>query len=95
MIMDDLMVDLISRKEAIDAFTGMPPDFYHTSYIVSTINSLASMDAVVHGRWIYRDDDYYPWLECSVCNWEYSGVKRYRYCPNCGAKMDDAKMSDD
>ena len=45
---------------------------------------------VVHGRWnkcakINRGDVY----KCLVCdNDEFEGI-RFKYCPNCGAKMDE------
>ena len=44
------MSDLISRKAAMDAFMGKPPEYYHTSYIVGELNSLPSVDAetVIH-----------------------------------------------
>ena len=55
------------------------------------IKRLPTVDAVevVHGRWEYRmvDPDYrYYKHECSICGFE--GEDFYRYCPNCGAKMD-------
>lgn len=40
------MSDLISRTAAIGAFTGKPPEYYHTSYIVSELNSVPAVDAV-------------------------------------------------
>ena len=44
---------------------------------------------VAHGRWEYRmvDPEYrYYKHECSICGFD--GEDFYRYCPNCGAKMD-------
>ena len=49
-------------------------------------------DAVVvkYGRWI----DEYPYVRCSECNAEWvncitdNDPKMFKYCPNCGAKMD-------
>lgn len=65
----------------------------------------ANVAPVVHGRWIrIADDD--AWAECSECGDRYSSCDNggtpefmlfcnlYKYCPNCGAKMDgdsDAK----
>lgn len=60
-----------------------------------------SVDAVKHGHWIHVDElhsgDYF---KCSECNsqlflgfgWEASfesPADKFRYCPNCGAKMDN------
>ena len=90
------MNDLISRAEAIKAFTGKPPEYYHTSYIVSELNSVPAVDAVpvVHGRSV-RISPFGPdarvciWRclsRCSICG-EYV-VEDWKYCPNCGALMD-------
>ena len=54
------------------------------------IDSVPGVDAVevVHGRWkryIDEDEDVH-YYTCSVCN--YMAIPRYKYCPNCGAKMD-------
>lgn len=48
---------------------------------------------VVHGRWIHTDlaSHWYGKDECSECTYhEYdrSDLTHFRYCPNCGAKMD-------
>lgn len=58
----------------------------------------ADVAPVVHGYWIDISDA--EWAECSECGnclfvSEFGGMlafgmfrKDYRYCPNCGAKMD-------
>ena len=43
---------------------------------------------VVHGRWIYHDDDFMPWVECSECGICTDSTNKTNYCPHCGAKMD-------
>lgn len=95
------MADLISRKAAMDVFMGMPPDFYHTSYIVGEINCLPSVEAVpvVHGRWVkmtgMMPPEYHGHYECSECQWHMKGLRNswtreeeLSYCPNCGARID-------
>lgn len=48
----------------------------------------ADVAPVVHGRWLYGD--YYDIGDvCSECDWDSQMTHPpYRYCPNCGAKMD-------
>lgn len=50
---------------------------------------------VRHGEWIEFDDGFDDvTFECSLCKvvwWSDAGNKAYRYCPNCGAKMDGGK----
>ena len=51
---------------------------------------------VIHGRWIAQEnwtlDDYY--YICSICREDFYMIvgtpsdNNYKYCPNCGAKMD-------
>lgn len=58
-------------------------------------------DAVVHGRWVGTQYDgyadgcpVYDLWECSECREEYESEgdpPNYRYCPNCGAKMDGGR----
>lgn len=67
--------------------------------ILSILNCTPAADVVevVHGRWAenqhdsYDDDmleEYVRWYTytCSECGGEV--MKDYRYCPNCGARMD-------
>ena len=57
----------------------------------------ADVAPVRHGRWeLYgNDDDLSASFFCSLCGWnmdenEYLDIWRHlKYCPNCGAKMDE------
>ena len=48
----------------------------------------ADVAPVRHGRWLYGN--YYDIGDvCSECDWDSQMTHpSYRYCPNCGAKMD-------
>ena len=59
----------------------------------------ADVAPVVHGRWI----DAYPDIEpnpmfmygiCSECGFEQGLSKYLKYCPDCGAKMDEPVEED-
>lgn len=56
------------------------------------VNSLPTIEAapVVHGEWIKET----VLSKCSVCGFRL-GADTYRYCPNCGAKMDGKEMQND
>lgn len=52
---------------------------------------------VVHGQWLRADDDWnsLTTIQCSLCSEEWCfetdddvSLLNYKYCPNCGAKMD-------
>jgi rubrerythrin len=66
---------------------------------VGLVYAAPTVDAVevVHGRWAekIKDErfgeewDEIALYECSVCKSEFvEGMGAWRYCPNCGAKMD-------
>lgn len=49
---------------------------------------------VRHGRWVHTDlaSHWHGKDECSECTYheqDRSDLSRFRYCPNCGAKMDE------
>ena len=59
------------------------------------VSNCPAIDAVpvVRGEWV-KSDDYKGWLVCSACRDCYVdnawvNGKKWRYCPNCGAKMED------
>lgn len=59
----------------------------------------ADVAPVVHGRWIRfkEHDSCYVHMRCSECSayWsDPSHADSFRYCPNCGAKMDGEETHD-
>lgn len=65
------------------------------SYVESIIQTqpAADVDPVRHGLWVQCFEDWRQQIEgskCSVCGFEYygTGINHFRFCPNCGAKMD-------
>jgi rubrerythrin len=89
--------DYIRRILAKAQFTGNFQDEYPTALIHALIDDVPAEDVqpVVHGRW----ENQYPDLEplgslwyCSICGTEYDelGFKPpWRFCPYCGARMDE------
>ena len=64
---------------------------------ISIVESVAAIKAepVRHGRW----KEWWPGISlimtgeemlyrCSACDAKYADIDGYKYCPNCGAKMD-------
>ena len=68
------------------------------------IKRLQAVDAVpvVHGHWVTEEeaiekDDYLLRDTCSVCghcDWDCTESQDFKYCPNCGAKMDGREGGD-
>jgi hypothetical protein len=62
-----------------------------------SINCSADVVEVVHGEWEIVDSDL-DWVDgkCSACGYtdcfDESGF--YKYCPDCGAKMDGERRSE-
>ena len=57
----------------------------------------ADVAEVVHGEWLRGDDDWdsLTTIQCSICSEDWCfetdddvSLLNYKYCPNCGAKMD-------
>ena len=70
---------------------------------IKHIDDCPTVDAVevVHGKWEeqkeydFKARDYYlSGYTCSCCGLWYLNVKKYNYCPNCGAKMDGGKNNE-
>ena len=64
-------------------------------FLLARIKNAKPIDAVpvVHGRWQRLIVDRRHQIEgdeCSACGFVYGGlgIAYFRYCPNCGAKMD-------
>ena len=75
-----------------DSEIGVFPIKIGFDAIAEVINSAQTVEAepVRHGKWLPREEGVvYPFWErytCSECG-EHSDDKRY--CPNCGARMDE------
>ena len=70
--------------------------------IARDISGLPAADVaeVVHGEWLRSDDDWasLTTIQCSLCSEEWCfetdddvSLLNYKYCPNCGARMDGGK----
>lgn len=67
--------------------------------VFDLVNVFPTIDHVKHGKWI-KDKDVYSLYKCTACNglctvagWancipEEQMYKSFKYCPNCGAKME-------
>lgn len=59
----------------------------------------ADVAPVVHGHWVrFKESDAcYVHMRCSACSAYWSDPSHadyFRYCPNCGAKMDEEAQND-
>ena len=62
------------------------------SRAIKVLESLpaADVEPVKHGQWIAQTDYPGAYAKCSECGCRCRGyVPNYKYCPNCGAKMDE------
>ena len=68
-------------------------DFVIWHDVMECINKVPTVDAetVRHGRWrpVTKPSDTFDGYRCSECNELVYG--KTNYCPNCGAKMDEAE----
>ena len=88
--------EYISREAAIGAVKhawakGLEPSQY------IEILPAADVAEVVYGEWLRADEDWnsLTTIRCSLCGEEWCfetdddvSLLNYKYCPNCGAKMD-------
>ena len=50
----------------------------------------ADVQEVKHGKWIDKGRGYGWYKECSNCSYKNGyPMEDFKYCPNCGAKMDE------
>ena len=87
------MSDYIKREDALNALREYP-----VTKLKTAIRRLPSADVapVRHGRWESFEDVFMETCyQCSECGLSFyladGGTPKeneYRYCPNCGAKMD-------
>ena len=78
------------------------PEDYGVEAAEKALEEAPTIDAVpvVHGQWefpIFDDADsaYDPRAKCSVCGSIECALARWKYCPACGARMDEDGGNDD
>ena len=77
------------RKMSGTDFGG---DFWDEAVLCEEIWKIPKADVaeVKHGEWIWKHVYGTEWsmLCCSVCNEIRNAIGSFKYCPNCGARMD-------
>ena len=68
---------------------GFPVDVFDIEMMKKMVEKLPAADVaqVVHSKWEICCDGYYPY--CKRCRNEPQGRVMTKFCPNCGAKMDE------
>lgn len=87
------MTDLISRRAAIKAIDDLPncyngySDTYDKACIIGVLEELPTIDVPDRkvGKWMAIGNTGLAACECGYITDRYS---IYKYCPNCGARMD-------
>lgn len=84
----------IKQLHELRSAEDMP--IYYKPAIAEVINVLLiDVREVKHGRWIYEQlplplsDGSKECVRCSVCNTHWDNESKY--CPNCGARMDEVE----
>lgn len=90
---DALTIEVL-KKAFDDALFGGNTDMH--KLLISIVAHQPTIDAepVRHGKWIKADTQqyfrkHYPFFTCSECGYRKDSQKKWNYCPNCGARMDE------
>lgn len=86
---DVLRADVLEWENCYNGFS----DTYDKARIIDAIDEQPTIEAepVRRGRWIREPN---CWYRCEVCGGHYPSIAdnmKYKYCPNCGAKMEGEK----
>lgn len=81
--------EYIRRAEALEITTRTCGDY---AAAFAEIRKLPAADVapVVHGKWGDNGIEGSMLVKCSVCGFD-CGANSFSYCPNCGARMRQAK----
>ena len=87
---DKAKAELLAIAETIPAWPGFF-DGIRSGYqsAADRLDTMPVVEERKHGHWIEHPE--HPIGDCSVCGERvpiYSGSKKYKNCPYCGAKMD-------
>lgn len=93
------MNEYISREETAKAFCEKCIGYYDGHCIhrgecdidVITTAPAADVQPVVHAKWVCHEPEIGLYYSCSRCGHNtFQGM--YKFCPNCGAKMDGEQV---
>lgn len=98
------MTDYIKREDALEQFDYYDLGEYLTTQIRGMLMDVPSADVapVRHGHWDVREPmpmhdikgnlSWGNWYVCTGCGFATTAIEghitQYKYCPNCGARMD-------
>ena len=90
-----VMTDYIKREDTIKAIESETYRHDYLDHVIDIIEDIPSADVapVRHGRWINCEfvESGFKFVRCSECNHDDMRSCLYKYCPNCGARMDGEK----
>lgn len=86
--------DLISRKDTINEIKNVFDDVLRGNISVRKglpeaarrIEMMPSAEPKI-GEWVHHDGGYSDHYECTACGTPIVLTERWKFCPNCGAKM--------
>lgn len=79
----------MTKEEALEILDTIPTIHEQVDALEMAIEALENQKT---GHWIEREiEDTMRWKECSECHSEYPNMSGLKYCPNCGAKMEELK----
>ena len=99
----EALIEWLKRIPLIDLYDGrglcrvIMEDDFKKAIKKMPKGIIADVAPVRHGRWLRSDDDWdsLTSIRCSICGEEWCfemiddvTLLNYKYCPNCGAKMD-------
>jgi len=93
------MTDYIKREDALEQFNHYDLGEYLTTQIRGMLMDVPSADVapIRHGKWIYSNDFHWYTASCNKCGYQRrtdikaEGWNQWKFCPNCGAKIDEEK----
>lgn len=96
---------LINADELMELYDGCDGLSVPIAVVQQNIKDATTIDAepMRHGRWVDKPliksfkHTNIPVVECSACGIDFCDIINnhyfmYKYCPNCGAKMDGGKV---
>lgn len=87
--------DAISRKQAIEKAIEAADEWdggcnvEREKIITNALNELPPVNPQKAGKWIHHGD--YDAMECSVCGEGFHYELDAKFCPSCGAKMEEGE----